>query len=77
MKNSFLLAVLTISSMVLGSLITVTYVKWITPAPRPVSPCEYQFIVTDDSVEVFDSNRFVGKIELEAQLDSLITLDNQ
>ena len=41
------------------------------------NPCEYQFIVTDDSVSVFDGKRTVGTIKLEGQLDSLITLDNQ
>jgi len=40
-------------------------------------PCEYQFIVTDDSVTVYDSKRIVGTIKLEGSLDSLITEDNK
>jgi hypothetical protein len=40
-------------------------------------PAEYQFIVTDDSLTVYDSRRVVGTIKLQGQLDSLITLDNQ
>jgi hypothetical protein len=48
------------------------------PEPKPpVNPAEYQFVVTDDSVTVYDVNRIVGTIKLEGQLDSLITLDNQ
>jgi len=41
------------------------------------NPCEYQFIVVDDSVDVFDGKRFVGTVELQGQLDSLITEDNK
>lgn len=40
-------------------------------------PCEYQCIVTDDTVTVYDSKRIVGSIKLEGQLDSLITEDNK
>jgi hypothetical protein len=40
-------------------------------------PCEYQFIVTDNNVTVYDSKRIVGTIKLEGSLDSLITEDNK
>lgn len=38
---------------------------------------EYQFVVTDDSLTVFDKDRVVGTVKLEGQLDSLIINDNQ
>lgn len=38
--------------------------------------CEYQFYVTDDSVDVFDYGRHVGTIKLDGSLDSLIVSDN-
>jgi len=40
-------------------------------------PCQYQFIVTDDSVTVYDSKEIVGTIKLDGSLDSLITEDNK
>ena len=72
MKNSYLLAMLLITCSLLGAMLTIMFLK-----PKEQSACEYQFIVTDDSVTVFDSDRTVGTIKLEGQLDSLITLDNQ
>ena len=44
---------------------------------KPYNPCEYQFIVTDDSVTVYDYGRVVGTIKSDGSLDSLIILDNQ
>lgn len=38
---------------------------------------EYQFIVTDDSITVYDGQRTVGTVKLQGQLDSLIIEDNQ
>ena len=38
---------------------------------------EYQFVVTDSTMTVFDQNRVVGTVKLEGQLDSLIVADNQ
>lgn len=38
---------------------------------------EYQFVVTDSMITVYDANRVVGTVKLEGQLDSLITSDNQ
>lgn len=38
---------------------------------------EYQFVVTDSMMTVYDANRVVGTVKLEGQLDSLITSDNQ
>ena len=38
---------------------------------------EYQFVVTDSAITVWDKNRWVGVVKLEGQLDSLIMADNQ
>lgn len=38
---------------------------------------EYQFVVTDDSLTVYDNNRVVGTVKIEGQLDSLIIADNK
>jgi hypothetical protein len=38
---------------------------------------EYQFVVTDHTITVYDRNRIVGTVALEGQLDSLIKADNQ
>ena len=38
---------------------------------------EYQFVVTDSTMTVFDQNRVVGTVKLEGQLDSLVVADNQ
>lgn len=38
---------------------------------------EYQFVVTDSTITVWDHNRPVGTVKLEGQLDSLIIADNQ
>ena len=38
---------------------------------------EYQMVVEDDSIIIFDKNRFVGKVKIQGQLDSLILEDNQ
>lgn len=38
---------------------------------------EYQFVVTDTMMTVYDRNRVVGTVKLEGQLDSLIIADNQ
>ncbi len=41
------------------------------------SKTEYQFIVNDDSITVYDGNRTVGTVLLEGDLDGLIIMDNQ
>ena len=41
------------------------------------NPCEYQFIVTDDSLTVYDGDRTVGTVKIQGQLDSLIIEDNK
>jgi sensor c-di-GMP phosphodiesterase-like protein len=38
---------------------------------------EYQFVLSQDSITVFDNNRFVGTVRLEGQLDSLMIVDNE
>lgn len=38
---------------------------------------EYQFVVTDDSLTVFDKNRVVGTVKLQGQLKYLLIQDNQ
>jgi len=37
---------------------------------------EYQFIVTDSTMSVYDGSRLVGNVRIEGQLDSLINADN-
>ena len=73
MKDSHLFAMLALACSLLGAGITILLMK----PERPIHPCEYQMIVTDDSVTVYDVNRMVGTIKLEGQVDSLINLDNQ
>jgi hypothetical protein len=41
------------------------------------SKYEYQLIVEDDSVKIFEGNRYVGTALLEGQLSDLIIEDNQ
>lgn len=74
MRNSFLLAALILCSCMLGIIATYWVLK---PTVQPVNPCEYQFIVTDDSLTVYYGIDTLGTVKLEGQLDSLITLDNQ
>lgn len=38
---------------------------------------EYQIVVIDSVVSVYDNNRFVGEVYLEGELESLINNDNQ
>lgn len=38
---------------------------------------EYQLVIEDDSIIIFDKNRYVGKVKVEGQLDSLLIEDNQ
>lgn len=38
---------------------------------------EYQFVLSQDSITVFDNNRLVGTVRLEGQLDSLMVADNE
>lgn len=38
---------------------------------------EYQMVIEDDSLILFDGDRLVGKVKLQGQLDSLIIEDNQ
>ena len=38
---------------------------------------EYQFVVTDSTITVWDKNRYVGEVKLDGQLDSLIVADNE
>lgn len=39
--------------------------------------CEYQFVVTDDSISVKDFGRHVGTVKIEGQLKQLINEDNK
>ena len=39
--------------------------------------CEYQFVVTDDSISVKDFGRQVGTVLIEGQLKQLIEKDNE
>jgi predicted acetyltransferase len=38
---------------------------------------EYQFVVTDTMMTVWDNNRYVGLVKIEGELDSLIIADNE
>lgn len=38
---------------------------------------EYQLVVEDNIVKVFDGNRYVGKALLQGELNELIISDNQ
>lgn len=38
---------------------------------------EYQIVVIDSVVSVYDNNRFVGEVHLEGELKHLINNDNQ
>lgn len=38
---------------------------------------EYQFVVEDSDLIVYDGNRVVGRVKIEGQLEELITEDNQ
>lgn len=40
-------------------------------------PCGYQFTITDDSLSVYDYNRYVGTIKLDGSLEQLINKDNE
>lgn len=37
---------------------------------------EYQLVIDDDSIIVFDKNRPVGKVKMEGQLEVLLMEDN-
>ena len=41
-----------------------------------VDPCDYQVRVTDDSIEVYDKDYFVGRVKLNGAIDTLIMEDN-
>lgn len=62
------------------AIVGVTYVAYLmrkTNERIDRANVEYQFVVTDHTITVFDRNRIVGTVELEGQLDSLIAADNQ
>lgn len=58
-------------SVILGLIITLYAFK------QPRNPCQYEFIVIDDSMSITDGDRFVKMIKLPAELDSVITADNE
>lgn len=45
--------------------------------PMEYDPTQYQFFTVDDSVKVYDYNRYVGTIKLDGTLKTLIDQDNQ
>lgn len=71
MQQRFLTALGILAGSLIGASIAIMVMN------KPKNYCEYQMIVTDDSVTVYDFDRTVGTIKLEGQLDSLITFDNQ
>lgn len=58
-----------------GCLIYVVYFATVSNNER--KNCEYQFVVIDRDIKVFDGNRVVGVVPIEGQLDSLIIADNR
>jgi hypothetical protein len=44
--------------------------------PLEQNPAEYQFVVTDNSINITDFGRKVGTVKLEGQLKELINKDN-
>jgi len=67
----FLVVIYLVALILLGLMI---YNKPIVPKKNS---CEYQFIVTDDSITVYDGDKTIGTVKLEGQLDSLIIKDNE
>jgi hypothetical protein len=57
-----------------GAVIYVIYIATVCTNER--TNCEYQFVVIDRNIKVFDGNRVVGTVPIEGQLDSLINADN-
>jgi len=57
------------------------YIAFLLTVASLFSSCannsEYQFVVNDSMITVYDNNRIVGTVKIEGQLDSLIMLDNQ
>jgi len=39
-------------------------------------PSEYQIMVTDDSISVYDGKRFVGTVKSSGAIDTLLIQDN-
>ena len=39
-------------------------------------PSEYQIMVTDDSISVYDGQRFVGTVKSSGAIDTLLIQDN-
>ena len=42
-----------------------------------VNPAEYQFIITDDSINIKDFGKEVGTVKIEGQLKELINQHNK
>jgi hypothetical protein len=87
MRQSVLTGLAIATGSLIGALITIIVLNNKHEPKKPVytqpvcKECEYLFVVTDDSITVYDRQmdceRIVGTVKLEGQLDSLITADNQ
>lgn len=50
---------------------------YIGPLETETNSAEYQFTITDDSISVYDFDRYVGTVKIEGQLKQLIDKDNK
>lgn len=79
-QKLILFTVFTFSLLLIGIMFTVIYVtaKTLGSVEERVNRLnsEYQMVVTDSNVTIFDANRVVGTVRLEGELNDLITSDN-
>lgn len=50
---------------------------YIGPLETETNSAEYQFTITDDSISVYDFDRYVGTVKIEGQLEQLLIKDNE
>ncbi len=50
---------------------------YIGPLETETNSAEYQFTITDDSINIHDFDRYVGTVKLEGQLEQLLIKDNE
>lgn len=79
-QKLILFTVSTFSLLLIGMIWTVMYVnaKTLGSVEERLNRfnSEYQMVVTDSNVTIFDANRVVGTVRLEGELNDLITSDN-
>ena len=85
MKKETFLNITIIVALITGLFVSLIYSYYlhrvnrmlVTKENQEVIRCKYQYTITDDSITVYDYNRFVGTIKLDGSLDSLMIEDNQ